>query len=253
MSKFLDDNGALYLWNKIKAYVSTNAVPPSRKVNNKSLTSDISLNASDVGAEPASASIVKDSNYVHTDENFTSDYKSKVDNHDTLLSGVSVNLQTQINGLKARGLYFGSFDTHEDLLAATGDPKANDYATVRDDETHGDHTTQYKHNGEAWVFDLYIEFDARDFDAEPITSSEIANLTITTTASDPISNSGGIIALLTSISGRIAALLARFHTTTGHKHNGTDSAKIAYGDITGAPNIPDLTPMSNSDIDTITA
>lgn len=46
MKKFLDENGLRHLWGKIRAA----AVPVTRKVNNKALSADISLTASDVGA-----------------------------------------------------------------------------------------------------------------------------------------------------------------------------------------------------------
>lgn len=53
MAKYLDDNGLLYFWQQIK----TKFVPTTRKVNNKALSSDISLTASDVGALPSSTTI----------------------------------------------------------------------------------------------------------------------------------------------------------------------------------------------------
>ena len=48
--KYLDDNGLLYFWQKIK----NTFVPSTRKVNNKALSTDISLTASDVGAAATS-------------------------------------------------------------------------------------------------------------------------------------------------------------------------------------------------------
>lgn len=46
MAKYLDNTGLTYLWAKIKARY----VPLTRKVNGKSLSTDITLTASDVGA-----------------------------------------------------------------------------------------------------------------------------------------------------------------------------------------------------------
>lgn len=46
MKKFLDENGLRYLWGKVREA----AVPATRKVNNKALSGDINLTASDVGA-----------------------------------------------------------------------------------------------------------------------------------------------------------------------------------------------------------
>lgn len=53
MAKYLDDNGLLYFWQQIKS----KWVPVTRKVNNKALSADITLTASDVGALPDSTSI----------------------------------------------------------------------------------------------------------------------------------------------------------------------------------------------------
>lgn len=77
------------------------AVPTTRKVNGKALSSDITLSASDVSALPASTSVpsktsdltndsdfVSDANYVHTDNNFTTTLKDKLDG---IASGAEVN------------------------------------------------------------------------------------------------------------------------------------------------------------------
>lgn len=53
MASYLDNNGLLYFWQKIKNLF----VPATRKVNNKELSADISLTASDVGALPSSTTI----------------------------------------------------------------------------------------------------------------------------------------------------------------------------------------------------
>ena len=44
--KYLNNTGLSYFWNKVKNYF----VPTTRKINNKALSSDVSLTASDVGA-----------------------------------------------------------------------------------------------------------------------------------------------------------------------------------------------------------
>ncbi|MDR3350696.1 MAG: hypothetical protein LBN98_03475, partial [Prevotellaceae bacterium] len=61
---------------------------------------------------------------------------------------------------------------------------------------------------------------------------------ISADADDTVVTSGTLVNLLKSLSGRIRALFNRFHADTGHKHNGEDSPKVAYGDLTGAPDIP---------------
>lgn len=83
------------------------AVPTSRTVNGKALSSNITLSASDVSALPASTSIpsktsdltndsdfVVDASYVHTDNNFTSTEKSKLSG---IASGAEVNVQADWN------------------------------------------------------------------------------------------------------------------------------------------------------------
>lgn len=92
-TKYLDSEGLRYLWTKIKAtfalvnHTHSGYVPTTRKVNNKALSADISLTASDVGA-------VADANYVHTDNNYTSTEKSKLAG---IASGAEVNVQADWN------------------------------------------------------------------------------------------------------------------------------------------------------------
>ena len=73
---------------------------------------------------------------------------------------------------------------------------------------------------------------------DAITDAKIGDRTITATATDDETLTGTPTTLLSSLSGRIKALLARFNATTGHKHDGTDSPKVAYSDLTGTPDIP---------------
>lgn len=50
MVKFIDDTGLARLWARIKTWAQGAFVPVTRKVNNKALSGDITLNAADVGA-----------------------------------------------------------------------------------------------------------------------------------------------------------------------------------------------------------
>lgn len=81
----------------------TSRVPTSRTVNGKALSSNITLSASDVGALPSTTSIpsktsdltndsnfVEDASYVHTDNNFTTTLKSKLNG---IAEGAEVNVQ----------------------------------------------------------------------------------------------------------------------------------------------------------------
>ena len=63
------------------------------QINNTTLTGNKSL--SDLGIEPANANIVKDSAYVHTDNNFTGTLKTKLEGIET---GAQVNTITSVNG-----------------------------------------------------------------------------------------------------------------------------------------------------------
>ena len=53
MAKYLDQSGLSYFWGKLKALLA-GYVPTTRKVNDKALSSDISLTYSDVGAAASS-------------------------------------------------------------------------------------------------------------------------------------------------------------------------------------------------------
>jgi hypothetical protein len=68
-----------------------------------------------------------------------------------------------------------------------------------------------------------------------VTDAKIGDRTITATATDTETLTGAFTTLLSSLSGRIKALLARFHATTGHKHDGIDSPKVAYSNLSGTP------------------
>lgn len=54
---YLDDNGLLYVWGKMKAYVASLFVPQTRTINSKALSSDVTLNTSD---------LINDSGYITT-------------------------------------------------------------------------------------------------------------------------------------------------------------------------------------------
>lgn len=63
------------------------------QINNTTLTGNKSL--ADLGIEPANANIVKDADYVHTDNNFTGTLKTKLDG---IEAGAQVNTVTSVNG-----------------------------------------------------------------------------------------------------------------------------------------------------------
>lgn len=92
-------------WNKSES--DSRYVAKTQKVNNKALSGDINLTASDVGALPDSTVIptktseltndsdyVSDANYVHTDNNFTDAEKTKLAG---IEAGAEVNVQSNWN------------------------------------------------------------------------------------------------------------------------------------------------------------
>ncbi len=72
MAKYLDDNGLLYFWQKIKSLFAQKTDVPTKLSD---LTND--------------ANYVTDANYVHTDNNYTTDEKTK-------LSGIAAGAQVNV-------------------------------------------------------------------------------------------------------------------------------------------------------------
>lgn len=72
MAKYLDDNGLLYFWQKIKSLFAQKTDVPTKLSD---LTND--------------ANYVTDANYVHTDNNYTTDEKTK-------LSGIATGAQVNV-------------------------------------------------------------------------------------------------------------------------------------------------------------
>jgi hypothetical protein len=101
----------------------------------------------------------------------------------------------------------------------------------------------------SWEPALVVSEAQRDFTANPIETNEIKDTAVTDTklgnrtitdptATDTRTLTGTLTTLLTAIIANIKSLVNRFNASTGHAHNGTDSKKIAYTDITGTPAIP---------------
>jgi hypothetical protein len=74
-----------------------------------------------------------------------------------------------------------------------------------------------------------------------VTDAKIANMSVSDTSSDTATVTAKSLSLwLQQFYSNIKALLARFNTSTGHDHNGTNSKKVAYSDLTGTPTAADL-------------
>jgi hypothetical protein len=152
-------------------------------------------------------------------------------------------LQTQINQLEAvinaieNDANYGSFSSYADFTAAAV-PAANGryvYIYFAQSDTIPPEWTQVQ-KGETW------RVDAAGSVWQPaikLNADLTANLTdaggtdtLKTAGQDSFQN------WLQSFRNNIKSLLAKFNSGGGHKHNGTDSPQIAYGDITGTPVIP---------------
>lgn len=102
MAKYLDDNGLLYFWGKIKAWVTSQGYTKNAGTITSVTTTagaHTAINVSSGGVSfkvPTQTShltnnsnFVADANYVHTDNNFTSTLKTKLDG---IAAGAEVNV-----------------------------------------------------------------------------------------------------------------------------------------------------------------
>lgn len=102
MAKYLDDNGLLYFWGKIKAWVTSQGYTKNAGTITSVTTTagaHTAINVSSGGVSfkvPTQTShltnnsnFVVDANYVHTDNNFTSTLKTKLDG---IAEGAEVNV-----------------------------------------------------------------------------------------------------------------------------------------------------------------
>ncbi len=73
-----------------------------------------------------------------------------------------------------------------------------------------------------------------------ISDTKLGNRTLTVaSASDAeLTDPSPVTSVLQNLSNRIKSLLDRFNSTTGHKHDGTDSAKVDYTNLNNKPTLP---------------
>jgi hypothetical protein len=155
------------------------------------------------------AGFVQDSSYVHTDNNFTTALKDKLDG---IASGAEVNVQS---------------DWLEDSPGADSFiwnkptiPVARNFTTN--------------------------PIQTPEIATAAVTTDKIANLpdagvTITVSDNAIVSYVRSYQDWINTIMRYIRGLWGRFHSSTGHLHSGTsgDAPKISYANITGTPTIPD--------------
>lgn len=138
------DDAVAAHWNELgdegrfetQAHAAQTYVPVTRKVNGKALNADITLDASDVGVSATTNSItvgdttisniVTDGDYVHTDNNFTDEYVTKIDG---IQEGATKVEASETNGnIKVNG---EEVTVYDDSAILTGE-NINDFAAVEE-------------------------------------------------------------------------------------------------------------------------
>lgn len=122
MAKYLDSDGVLYLWSKVKALVSTKADASAIPTQTSQLTNN--------------SNFVSDASYVHTDNNYTTADKNK------LAAFGSASTYALKSDLTSMYKYKGSVATVSDLPASD-----NTTGDVYNVEATG---MNYAWNGTAW-------------------------------------------------------------------------------------------------------
>jgi hypothetical protein len=103
--------------------------------------------------EVKNSAIVKDSNYIHTDNNYTNAEKQKV------------------SSMTSGNIYRGLFDTYASLSSLTNLVIGN-WVTVNDDETHSNKKTKYYFNGTQWIFDGIYQESSFGIDDNSVDSTQ---------------------------------------------------------------------------------
>ena len=148
MAKYLDENGLLYFWGKIKAWVNNQGYTKNTGTITSVTTTagaHTAINVSSGGVSfkvPTQTShltnnsnFVSDANYVHTDYNYTEDEKKKLQG---IAEGAEVNVVKSVDTTTEHGvqLILGSSDGKLELNEYSGkitedttDPSRNYYVT----------------------------------------------------------------------------------------------------------------------------
>lgn len=148
MAKYLDDNGLLYFWGKIKAWVTSQGYTKNAGTITSVTTTagaHTAINVSSGGVSfnvPTQTShltnnsnFVSDANYVHTDNNFTSTLKTKLDG---IAAGAEVNVVKIIDSTSEHGVYLvldssdgelGIVESSGTITEDTTNPSRNYYVT----------------------------------------------------------------------------------------------------------------------------
>jgi hypothetical protein len=112
-------------------------------------------------------------------------------------------------------------------------------AAAKDVTTHpaSEHQVYLAVSGAGTALTNHKNAETIDHPDSSVTDSKIGNRTlIAATATDTETTTASTLTtLLQSLSNRIKKLLDRFHATTGHDHDGTDSPNVDYTNITSTP------------------
>lgn len=123
-NKYLDSTGLSYFWGKLKTFLSSNYVTSTRRVNNKALSSDISLTASDVGALPLSGGTM--TGVINAKSNQYSDsYTSgAIDMKNSNIVGVNAIYTADASDAQSESInFYRTATTVDSLYAYNGDLK----------------------------------------------------------------------------------------------------------------------------------
>jgi hypothetical protein len=125
------------------------------------------------------------------------------------VTGVTSNIQSQINALSNAANFTGSVSTKADLSGILT-PQANDMVIVIADEDNDGKSTIYLYNGSAWIFVGEFKSEMRDFTAYPINlATEVVGVLPETYISADIVREADFTNTLTDIDN--AATLAHNH------------------------------------------
>jgi hypothetical protein len=90
--------------------------------------------------------------------------------------------------------------------------------------------------GEAQRNFLQYPVQTNEIADNSVTDAKLGNRTLTdNTASSSLPGTGAVTTILQAIRNCLKWLTAQFDTATGHSHNGTDSRKISYNNLTDTP------------------
>lgn len=194
MAKYLDDNGLLYFWGKIKAWVTSQGYTKNAGTITSVTTTagaHTAINVSSGGVSfnvPTQTShltnnsnFVADANYVHTDNNFTSTLKTKLDG---IAEGAEVNVVKSVDTTASHGiaLTLGNSTGELGMTVSQGVIGANQSAFVSGGRIYDYVTTQLIPNLAPIASPTFTGTPAAPTAAAGTNTTQIATTAFVTTA-----------------------------------------------------------------------